>query len=158
MRRHIDELTKKIMAIIALRSTVRPRKTADYLGVALLTVYAVVRKARLTSQVVSMAQYPGRLRIFNALDLNVGDTRLKAQRACTKSFSCLKLRSPILSYSLDSYTLSIFTVLEQIRIPHRSAMRCKSPISRRHGALHTCAPQTHANFLCGRVCTTTTAP
>jgi hypothetical protein len=77
MRRHIDEPTKKIMAIIALRSTVGPRKTADYLGVALLTVYAVVRKARI-SQVVSKARCPGRLRIFNAHDLNVGDTCLKA--------------------------------------------------------------------------------
>jgi hypothetical protein len=44
------------MAIIALRSTVRPRKTADYLRVALSKVYAVVRKARLTSQVVLKAQ------------------------------------------------------------------------------------------------------
>jgi hypothetical protein len=78
MQRHIDQSIKKIVAIIALRSTVRPRKTVDYLGAALSTVYAVVRKARLTSQVVSKARCPGRLRIFNALDLNVGDTRLKA--------------------------------------------------------------------------------
>jgi hypothetical protein len=66
------------MATIALRSTVGPRKTVDYLGVALSTVYAVVRKARLTGQVVSKARCPGRLRIFNVLDLNLGDTRLKA--------------------------------------------------------------------------------
>jgi transposase-like protein len=71
MRRHIDESTKKTMVAMALKSTVGPRKTADYLGVALSTVYAVVRKARLTGQVVSKARCPGRLRILNALDLNV---------------------------------------------------------------------------------------
>jgi hypothetical protein len=78
MRRHIDEPTKKIMPTIALRFTIGPRKTADYLGVALSTVCAVVRKARLTGQVMSKDRCPGRLRIFNVLDLNVGDMLLKA--------------------------------------------------------------------------------
>jgi hypothetical protein len=32
MRRHIDESTNKIMATIALRSTVGPKKMADYLA------------------------------------------------------------------------------------------------------------------------------
>jgi hypothetical protein len=52
--------------------------SSDYLGVALSTVYAVIRKAHLTGQVVSKARRPGRLRTLNALDLNVGDMCLKA--------------------------------------------------------------------------------
>jgi hypothetical protein len=63
-------------------------------------VYTVIRKARLTSQVVLKARCPGRLRIFNVLDLNVGGTRLKSLH---KIFFLLEIKAtgPILV--IDSY-------------------------------------------------------